>query len=170
MECPFKTCIWFFIQEISSFKRKLKRPPLTHLADSSTEVRDAETFRSYHFQPSVNQQELLIASAHFWFYAGPESNSSAPLYILTPGGRHPDRLAAEAPSVTGPDGWATYDLDQHHRLAVVYSGPLTLQVRAVKSTIKVGSSIVKNNLMEFKRCSNMQRHITPYHAHAHKLY
>ncbi|XP_056443523.1 inhibin alpha chain-like [Gadus chalcogrammus] len=95
-----------------------------------TEVRDAETatFHSYHFQPSVNPQELLITSAHFWFYAGPESNSSSPLYILN-SGQHPDHLAAVALALTSSDGWATYDLDDHHRPAKVYSGPLTLEVR-----------------------------------------
>ena len=98
-------------------------------------MRDAETatFRSYHFQLSVNHQELLITSAHFWVYAGPESNSSAPLYILT-SGQHPDNMAAESPSVTSPDGWATYDLDNHHWPAAVYSGPLTLQVRCIDRT------------------------------------
>ncbi|CAL8290032.1 unnamed protein product [Lota lota] len=85
------------------------------------------TVHSYYFQPSVNSQELSVTSAHFWFYAGPASNSSAPLYILTPG-QHLDHLA-EAPSVTSMDGWAAYDLDDHSRPSAVNSGPFMLQVR-----------------------------------------
>ncbi|XP_067438990.1 inhibin alpha chain [Thunnus thynnus] len=84
---------------------------------------------TYYFQPSVNNQETLVTSAYFWFYAGEEgaaANSSAQLFILTSA----QQLfqAAEAPSKTSSDGWTTYSLDQN-LLASVAEGPFLLQVR-----------------------------------------
>ncbi|XP_074482844.1 inhibin alpha chain [Sebastes fasciatus] len=83
---------------------------------------------TYYFQPSVNNQETLVTSAHFWFYAGEgaSANSSAQLFILTPARQL--LPAADAPSVTSSDGWTTYHLDQHP-LASVAEGPFLLQVR-----------------------------------------
>lgn len=82
---------------------------------------------SYYFQPSINSQELSVTAAHFWFYAGPASNSSAPLHVLT----SEQRLVhlAEAPSVRSSDGWTTYHLGDQHGHSGVYSGPFVLQVR-----------------------------------------
>ncbi|XP_034406208.1 inhibin alpha chain [Cyclopterus lumpus] len=81
---------------------------------------------TYYFQPSVNNLEMEVTSAHFWFYAGEGVNSSAPLFILASAQR---RLrAAEAAPATSADGWSTYELARHP-LASVAEGPFLLQVR-----------------------------------------
>ncbi|XP_039997991.1 inhibin alpha chain [Xiphias gladius] len=83
---------------------------------------------TYRFQPSANNPETRVTSAHFWFYAGEgaTANTSAPLFILTLA----QQLfqAAEAPSVMSPDGWTTYHLNQS-LLAALSEGPFLLQVR-----------------------------------------
>ncbi|XP_071767435.2 inhibin alpha chain [Centroberyx gerrardi] len=83
---------------------------------------------TYYFQPSMNTQEALVTSAHFWFYAGEgaTANSSAPLFILT--SEQQLLQAAEAPSETSSDGWTTYRLEQNLQ-ASVSEGPFVLQVR-----------------------------------------
>ncbi|XP_051996476.1 inhibin alpha chain [Xyrauchen texanus] len=84
---------------------------------------------TYYFQPSLDSQDSVITSAHFWFYAGEAiafSNTSAPLFILT---AHQKLLqASEDPVKRSPDGWTTYRLDRHlHN--VMADGPFMLQVR-----------------------------------------
>ncbi|XP_076011361.1 inhibin alpha chain [Genypterus blacodes] len=85
---------------------------------------------TYYFQPSMNSLETLVTSASFWFYAGDgaTTNSSAPLFILSPAQQLLPLQAAEAPSVSNSDGWTTYHLDQKPR-ASVSEGPFVLQVR-----------------------------------------
>ncbi|GLD63423.1 inhibin alpha chain [Lates japonicus] len=87
-----------------------------------------ESHFTYYFQPSMNNQETLVTSAHFWFYTGEGStaNTSAPLFILTSAQQL--LQAAEAPSKMSSDGWTTYHLDQS-LLASVAEGPFLLQVR-----------------------------------------
>lgn len=69
-----------------------------------------------------------MTSASFWFYAGDgdATNSSAPLFVLSPT-RQLLLQAAEAPSVRNADGWTTYHLEQRPR-ASVSEGPFILQV------------------------------------------
>ncbi|XP_070786392.1 inhibin alpha chain [Enoplosus armatus] len=88
------------------------------------------SYFTYYFQPSVNNQETLVTSAHFWFYAGEgaTANSSAQLFILT--SAQELLQAAEDPSTTSSDGWTTYHLDQN-LLASVAEGPFLLQVRCL---------------------------------------
>lgn len=76
----------------------------------------------------MNNQETLVTSAQFWFYAGEgaTANSSAQLFILTSAQQF--LQAAEAPSERSLDGWTTYSLDQN-LLASVSEGPFLLQVR-----------------------------------------
>ncbi|XP_070711987.1 inhibin alpha chain [Pempheris klunzingeri] len=100
-------------------------------SDSSCDSAPGQTNDShstYYFQPSMNHQEALVTSAHFWFYAGEGAtdNSSAQLFIVT----SVQQLlrAAEAPSVMSSDGWTTYHLGQN-LLASVAEGPFLLQVR-----------------------------------------
>ncbi|XP_051283571.1 inhibin alpha chain [Dicentrarchus labrax] len=83
---------------------------------------------TYYFQPSKNNHETLVTSAHFWFYAGEAAtgNSSAQLFILTSAQQL--LQAAEAPSTTSSDGWTTYQFNQN-LLASVAEGPFLLQVR-----------------------------------------
>ncbi|XP_031708156.1 inhibin alpha chain [Anarrhichthys ocellatus] len=81
---------------------------------------------TYYFQPSMNNLEMLVTSAHFWFYAGEGANSSTQLFILTSAQQL--LRAAEAPPKTSSDGWTTYHLDQNP-LASVAVGPFLLQVR-----------------------------------------
>ncbi|XP_042369388.1 inhibin alpha chain [Plectropomus leopardus] len=83
---------------------------------------------TYYFQPSVNNQETLVTSAHFWFFTGKETqtNSSAQLFAVT--STQKLLLVADAPSKTSSDGWTTYHLDQN-LLAPVAEGPFLLQVR-----------------------------------------
>ncbi|KAF0045715.1 inhibin alpha chain [Scophthalmus maximus] len=87
-----------------------------------------ESHFTYYFQPSLNDQETLVTSAHLWFYAGEGAtvNTSAPLFILTSAQQL--LQAAEAPSQMSSDGWSTYQLDQT-LLASVAQGPFLLQVR-----------------------------------------
>ncbi|XP_045915189.1 inhibin alpha chain [Micropterus dolomieu] len=82
---------------------------------------------TYYFQPSMNHDETLVTSAHFWFYAGKgaTSNSSAQLFILT--SEQKLLQAAEDPSKKSSDGWTTYHLVQN-LLASVAEGPFLLQV------------------------------------------
>ncbi|XP_063734133.1 LOW QUALITY PROTEIN: inhibin alpha chain [Eleginops maclovinus] len=100
-------------------------------SDSSCARSDsAETNRShftYYFQPSINSQETLVTSAHFWFYGRRgAANSSAQLFMVTSAQQL--NQAAEAPSKTSSDGWMTFDLEQDP-LATVSEGPFLLQVR-----------------------------------------
>ncbi|XP_056286839.1 inhibin alpha chain [Pseudoliparis swirei] len=81
---------------------------------------------TYYFQPSTNNLEMLVTSAHFWFYAGEGANSSAQLFILNAAQRL--LRAAEAAPTTSADGWSTYELDRNP-LASVARGPFLLQVR-----------------------------------------
>ncbi|XP_036947486.1 inhibin alpha chain isoform X1 [Acanthopagrus latus] len=83
---------------------------------------------TYYFQPSTNNHNTLVTSAHFWFYAGEGAagNSSTRLFIVTSAQRL--LQAAEAPSTMSSDGWSTYHLDQN-LLASVAEGPFLLQVR-----------------------------------------
>ncbi|KAM3857114.1 inhibin alpha chain [Diretmus argenteus] len=83
------------------------------------------SYFTYYFQPSMNSQESLVTSAHFWFYAGEgaTTNSSAQLFILTS-----EKQLLEAPSKTSSDGWITYHLEQNLQ-ASVSEGPFVLQVR-----------------------------------------
>ncbi|XP_029305071.1 inhibin alpha chain isoform X2 [Cottoperca gobio] len=82
---------------------------------------------TYYLQPSINNKETLVTSAHFWFYAGEgAANSSAQLFILMSAQQL--LQAAEAPSDTSSDGWSTFHLDQN-MLASVAEGPFLLQVR-----------------------------------------
>ncbi|XP_049426316.1 inhibin alpha chain [Epinephelus fuscoguttatus] len=83
---------------------------------------------TYYFQPSMNNQDTLVTSAHFWFYAdeGATANSSAQLFIHT--SAQELLQAAEAPSEMSSDGWATFHVDQN-LLASVAEGPFLLQVR-----------------------------------------
>ncbi|XP_074520894.1 inhibin alpha chain [Halichoeres trimaculatus] len=82
----------------------------------------------YHFKASVNSHDTLVASAHFWFYAGEEasSNSSAELFILT--SAQELLQAAESAPTTSSDGWLTFDLSKK-LLLFVAEGPFLLQVR-----------------------------------------
>ncbi|XP_040888599.1 inhibin alpha chain [Toxotes jaculatrix] len=103
-------------------------------SDSSCDMSDSapgettESYFTYYFQPSMNSQETLVTSAHFWFYAGEgaTANTSAPLFILTSAQQL--LQAAEAPSKMSSDGWTTYHLDQS-LLVSVAEGPFLLQVR-----------------------------------------
>ncbi|TKS66583.1 Inhibin alpha chain [Collichthys lucidus] len=83
---------------------------------------------TYYFEPSMNNHENLVTSAHFWFYMGEgaTANSSAQLFILTSAQQllH----VAEDPSTVSSDGWTTYQMGQH-LLASVAEGPFLLQVR-----------------------------------------
>lgn len=100
------------------------------LADSSCARSSSgpESHFTYHFQPSMNNQESQVTSAHFWFYAGEEAavNSSAELLIIT--WEQQLLQAAQAPSATSSDGWTTYHLD-HSLLPSVAEGAFLLQVR-----------------------------------------
>ncbi|KAE8278506.1 Inhibin alpha chain Precursor [Larimichthys crocea] len=82
---------------------------------------------TYYFEPSMNNHENLVTSAHFWFYMGEgaTANSSAQLFILTSAQQllH----VAEDPSTVSSDGWTTYQMGQH-LLASVAEGPFLLQV------------------------------------------
>ncbi|NP_001038669.1 inhibin alpha chain precursor [Danio rerio] len=84
---------------------------------------------TYYFQPSLDSQESIITSAHFWFYAGEtiaSINISAPLFILT----HNKELlkASESPVKRSPDGWTTYKLDVHLHTPMA-DGQFMLQIR-----------------------------------------
>ncbi|XP_062270740.1 inhibin alpha chain [Scomber scombrus] len=96
-------------------------------SDSAPEETTNSHF-TYYFQPSMNSQETLVTSAHFWFYAGEGAtvNSSAQLFILT--SAQELLQAAEGPSETSLDGWTTYSLDQN-LLTSLPQGPFLLQVR-----------------------------------------
>ncbi|KAK0139071.1 Inhibin alpha chain [Merluccius polli] len=104
-------------------------------SSSSTVSKDGKMAASYRFRPANNHRELAVTSAHFWFHAGPASNSSAPLYIST--SARPSVLLAKAPSsATTSDGWTTYDLlgglssgGGGAYSTVISSGPFVLQVR-----------------------------------------
>lgn len=93
----------------------------------SAQGETANRHMTYYFQPSINSQDTVVTSAHFWFFAGEAvtANSSAQLFIVTTA---LERLqAAEAPSNSSSDGWTTYHLDQN-LLALVAEGPFLLQV------------------------------------------
>ncbi|KAM9334083.1 inhibin alpha chain [Symphorus nematophorus] len=105
--------------------------PSSDAACATSDSVPGETTNShftYYFQPSMNNHETLVTSAHLWFYAGEgaTANSSAQLFILT----EAQQLlqAAEAPSTVGSDGWTTYQLERS-LLAPVAEGPFMLQVR-----------------------------------------
>lgn len=96
-------------------------------SDSAAEDMATSHF-TYYFQPSMNNQELMVTFAHFWFYAGEGAspNSSAPLFVLT--SEQQLIKAAEAPSMASSDGWTTYHLERDVQ-AAVSEGPFVLQVR-----------------------------------------
>ncbi|KAI4900847.1 hypothetical protein NFI96_018191, partial [Prochilodus magdalenae] len=84
---------------------------------------------TYYFQPSLDNQESVITSAHFWFYVGAaiaEDGTPVPLYILT--SRQDLLQVAKKPTKRSPDGWTTYRLD-HHLHPALAEGPFMLQVR-----------------------------------------
>ncbi|XP_037333027.2 inhibin alpha chain isoform X1 [Pungitius pungitius] len=95
-------------------------------SDSFCAESDASSHFTYRFQPSTNNLELLVTSAHFWFHAGEAANSSAQLFVQTSAQR-PLRPAG-APSETSPDGWITYHLGGDQP-APGGGGPFLLQVR-----------------------------------------
>ncbi|XP_007244302.2 inhibin alpha chain [Astyanax mexicanus] len=99
----------------------------TCLGLSSSET--SSSHFTYYFQPSLDSQESVITSAHFWFYAGETiagDTNPAPLYILT---SHQELLqVANKPVKRSPDGWTTYRLDRHLHAAMA-DGPFMLQVR-----------------------------------------
>lgn len=87
----------------------------------------ATSHYSYYFQPSMDNQESLVTSAHFWFYAGEGgSNSSSPLFILTSDLQLQE--VAEGPAKIAADGWTTYHLERNLHAALT-QGPFMLQVR-----------------------------------------
>ncbi|XP_070814062.1 inhibin alpha chain [Chaetodon trifascialis] len=100
--------------------------PACARSDSAFEETTDSHF-TYYFQPSMNNHETLVTSAHFWFYAGEGAmaNSSAQLFIFT---SVQLLQVSEAPSTLSSDGWTTYQLDQNV-LASVAEGPFLLQVR-----------------------------------------
>ncbi|KAM4602190.1 inhibin alpha chain [Polymixia lowei] len=103
--------------------------PDSPCARSTTSAREPDISHfTYYFQPSMSSQEVVVTSAHFWFYAGIElePNTSAPLFALT-SERGLLRLA-ELPSRVASDGWATYYLESDRR-AFITGGPFVLQVR-----------------------------------------
>ncbi|XP_076872115.1 inhibin alpha chain [Brachyhypopomus gauderio] len=84
---------------------------------------------TYYFQSSLNSQESVVTSAHFWFFAGEvtaESHTAAPLFALTSGQEL--LQVSERPSRSSPDGWTTYVLDERVHTALS-DGPFALQVR-----------------------------------------
>lgn len=101
---------------------------LADLTCSGSDSETTDTGFTYHFQPSIDNQDTLVTSAQFWFYAGERAttNSSASLFILT--SAQQILQAAEAPSKWTSDGWTTYQLDQN-LLTPVAEGPFLLQVR-----------------------------------------
>lgn len=129
----FKNYSDFLFLNFCPWSHKLHWLP-SHLisADSACVTSDsalgetASSHFTYHFQPSMNNHETLVTSAHFWFYAEKGDNSSAQLFILTSAQQL--LQAAEDPSTVSPDGWTTYQLDQN-LLASVAEGPFMLQVR-----------------------------------------
>ncbi|XP_028277290.1 inhibin alpha chain [Parambassis ranga] len=103
---------------------------------------------TYYFQPSINTQDTVVTSAHFWFYAGEGANSSAQVFIIT--STQQLLQAAEAPAQSSPDGWITYHLDQT-LLGSVAEGPFLLQVHCAAC-----------------HCSNNEPDKTPFlHIHFH---
>lgn len=101
--------------------------PVDCTKSDSAQGETANRHMTYYFQPSINSQDTVVTSAHFWFFAGEAvtANSSAQLFIVTTA---LERLqAAEAPSNSSSDGWTTYHLDQN-LLALVAEGPFLLQV------------------------------------------
>ncbi|XP_059427299.1 inhibin alpha chain [Carassius carassius] len=97
------------------------------ILDNSSEA--ASGYFTYYFQPSLDSQDSIITSAHFWFYAGEaiaSSNISAPLFILTP--YHELLQASVSPVKRCTDGWTTYKLDLNLHIAMAI-GPFMLQVR-----------------------------------------
>ncbi|XP_017571284.1 inhibin alpha chain [Pygocentrus nattereri] len=100
----------------------------TCLRTSNLSTSEASSHFTYYFQPSLDNQESVITSAHFWFYAGEAiaDATPAPLYILT---SHQELLqVAKKPAKSSPDGWTTYRLDRHLHTAMEV-GPFMLQVR-----------------------------------------
>ncbi|XP_062302766.1 inhibin alpha chain [Osmerus eperlanus] len=103
-----------------------------NLADPPSEDPSSRHF-TYYFQPSINNQEAMVTSALFWFYAGEAAastynSSSAPLFILT----SDQKLlqAAEGPFKAAADGWVTYRFDLHLHGALA-EGSFVLQVRCL---------------------------------------
>ncbi|XP_069020415.1 inhibin alpha chain [Embiotoca jacksoni] len=109
--------------------------PSTDSSCARSDLAQRETtnrYFTYYFQPSINTQDTVVTSAHFWFYAADEAtaNSSAPLFILTSAQQL--LQAAEAPSKLSSDGWTTYHLEKN-LLAPVAEGPFLLQIRCPAS-------------------------------------
>ncbi|KAM6958565.1 inhibin alpha chain [Tautogolabrus adspersus] len=97
----------------------------------SAPAETTNTHFTHYFQPSVNNHETMLTSAHLWFYAGAEgvsANTSVQLFILTSGQQL--LQAAESPATRSSDGWTTFDLDQK-LLVFVAEGPFLLQVRCL---------------------------------------
>ncbi|KAL4660182.1 inhibin alpha chain [Arapaima gigas] len=92
-------------------------------------LHDASSHFTYYFQLSSYNQETVVTSAHFWFYAGAQvvtSNVSAPLYILT--ARQQLIHVAEEPESQEADGWTTYHIGRHICPSMT-EGPFVVQVR-----------------------------------------
>ncbi|XP_059183613.1 inhibin alpha chain [Centropristis striata] len=93
-------------------------------SDSPCPGSDSADF-TYSFQPSLQHQDSVVTSAHFWFYAGggAASNSSAQLSILTSAQQ---QLLQAAQTSSDSDGWTTFSLDL---TPLDSEGPIRLQVR-----------------------------------------
>ncbi|XP_061572026.1 inhibin alpha chain [Cololabis saira] len=100
-------------------------------SDSSCAANDSAgettmTHLSFYFQPSINFQNTVATSAHFWLYVGEGAahNSSGPLFMVS---TNQQLLpAAAAPSMSS-DGWGTYSVDQSVLVSLA-EGPFLLQV------------------------------------------
>nr|XP_057907544.1 inhibin alpha chain isoform X1 [Doryrhamphus excisus] len=90
------------------------------VSDSSCRGSDQSQF-TYYFQPSANFQRPTLT--HLWFYAGEggTDNSSAVLTLRTSDGKL--LQVVNPPSMSRPDGWMTYVLNQ-----TLVTGPILLQV------------------------------------------
>ncbi|KAL1022125.1 hypothetical protein UPYG_G00022450 [Umbra pygmaea] len=95
-------------------------------AQSPTEEKGTSHF-TYYFQPSLDNQQSTVSSAHFWFYAGDtESANATPLFLLT----SDQQLlqVADVPAKNNPEGWITYHFERPLHAALT-QGPFVLQVR-----------------------------------------
>uniref|UniRef100_A0AAY4B1X9 Inhibin alpha chain n=1 Tax=Denticeps clupeoides TaxID=299321 RepID=A0AAY4B1X9_9TELE len=83
---------------------------------------------TYYFHPSLDDQEMAVTSAHFWFFTGKNAgseNASTSLYLLT--SDQELQMVSNGPSRRSQDGWATYRLNRDVQPSMG-KGPFILQV------------------------------------------
>ncbi|CAL9698360.1 unnamed protein product [Knipowitschia caucasica] len=82
------------------------------------------------FHPSIDSGISSVSSAQLWFFSGlgRSPNTSAPLYVLTPG--HELFLASPSPGHHTADGWSIYELNQNG-LQSITKATISLQIYCI---------------------------------------